>query len=151
MGKSKVAKSPFSYRLLHVGVAVKDMDKAVKRLESLGIGPFEPLGLKKPFVKGHFHGRPYKPNTKTLAANMGNIQLELIQPISGESPYQEFLESKGEGIQHLTFAVNDLDKEEAKFTAQGVEVTMSGRFQDVGGGDYLDLGVGGITVCLFQE
>jgi catechol 2,3-dioxygenase-like lactoylglutathione lyase family enzyme len=81
---------------------------------------------------------------------MGNIELELLQPLGGQSPYQEFLESKGEGIQHLTFAVDDLDKEVSKFIAQGVKVELSGRFQGGGGGDYLNLGVGGITICLFQ-
>ena len=150
---NKVSKSTFS-RLLHIGVVVKDIEKAVKRLESLGIGPFKPLPL--PPMRGEkplFRGKPIDPNEehKLLIADMGDTQLELIEPVRGSSPYQEFLDSKGEGIHHLTFAVDDVDKEVAEFTARGVKVILSGRFEGGGGGDYLDLEVGGIVLSLFQE
>ncbi len=68
------------------------------------------------------------------------MQLELVQPVSGESVHQEFLDSKGEGIQHLMFAVDDFDKTVSALTAGGaVELLRSRRGE--GGVVYLDLGV----------
>jgi methylmalonyl-CoA/ethylmalonyl-CoA epimerase len=143
----------FSKKLLHVGVVVRDLDKTVKRLESLGIGPFKPLPLP-PLEGGKplFRGKPIDPEEyhKLLIADIGGVGLEIIEPVKGASPYQEFLDTKGEGIHHLTFAVDDLDREVAKFTERGVNVILKGRFQESGGGDYLDLEVGGIILCLFQ-
>jgi methylmalonyl-CoA/ethylmalonyl-CoA epimerase len=144
-------KSSFSKKLLHVGVVVRDLDKTVKRLESLGIGPFEPLPLPPLIEKRLFRGKPMDAKEKILIAKMGNIELELLEPIEGASPYQEFLDTKGEGIQHLTFAVDDLDNEIARFAKQGINILMSGKVEGGARGVYLDLEVGGIILSLFQS
>ena len=56
---------------------------------------------------------------------IGDVELELIQAVEGESPYKEFLDSKGGGIQHIAYAVDDLDKEVAKLSSQGANVLFS--------------------------
>jgi methylmalonyl-CoA/ethylmalonyl-CoA epimerase len=147
MMKNTTAKSPFS-NLLHVGIVVRNMDKAVERLESLGIGPFEAISLP-PIGKRLFRGKPYVGKVKGLIGKIGELEIELFQPVEGESPHKEFLDSKGEGIQHIAFAVDDIEKEVAKFTEQGVSILLSGRWQG-GGFAYLDLGVGGIIFELVQ-
>jgi hypothetical protein len=40
----------------------------------------------------------------------GNIEIELIELISGKSPHKEFLDAGREGIHHIRFIVDDLDK-----------------------------------------
>jgi len=113
-------------RLFHVGIVVKDMDKAVKHLSSLGIGPFESyhgsLGVVPP-VERRLRGKVVDCELKVLAAQVGPIKLELIQP-SGECIHSEFLDSKGEGLHHLGFYVSELDKEVAKLTEQGLTPIM---------------------------
>jgi methylmalonyl-CoA/ethylmalonyl-CoA epimerase len=142
-------KSPFSKKLLHVGAVVRDMGKTVERLASLGIGPFDtssPPLLEKPM----FRGKPSDAKVKGLSAEMGEVKLEIGQPVEGESPHKEFLDSKGEGFQHIAFAVDDLESEVAGFTEKGASVLLSGRWQD-GGFAYLDLGVGDIIIELDQK
>ena len=41
---------------------------------------------------------------------IGDLQIELIQPLAGESPHKEFLETRGEGIQHIACAVDNVDR-----------------------------------------
>lgn len=148
MEKSTAAESPFS-KFIHVGVVVRDMDKAIERLSSLGIGPFEPRFLP-PNTEQWFRGKPLNAKLKVSVANMGGMELELVQPVEGKSPHQEFLDSKGEGIQHIAFAVYDLDKEVAKLTERGVSVPLRAKRQ---GGEvaYLDPDVGGIIIELIQK
>jgi catechol 2,3-dioxygenase-like lactoylglutathione lyase family enzyme len=148
MEKNKVVESPFS-RLIQVGVVVKDLDKAVQRLSSLGIGPFTPMILP-PEAEQWFRGKPLNAKFKISGARLGEIVLELIQPIEGESPHQEFLDNKGEGIQHIAFAVDDLDREVTKLTKQGVNVLLNANLPDVRVA-YLDLGVGGLIIELIQR
>jgi methylmalonyl-CoA epimerase len=38
----------------------------------------------------------------------GDTRIELLQPTSEDSPVARFIEKKGEGIQHIAFAVDDL-------------------------------------------
>lgn len=148
MGKDTAVESPFS-RLIQVGVVVKDLDKAIERLMSLGIGPFTPMTIPDD-AEQWFRGKPLDAKFKISGARLGEIVLELIQPVEGKSPHQEFLDSKGEGIQHIAFAVDDLDREVARLMKQGVSVLLSANLRDVRVA-YLDLGAGGLVVELIQE
>jgi catechol 2,3-dioxygenase-like lactoylglutathione lyase family enzyme len=148
MGKNTAAESPFS-KLVQVGVVVKDLEKTVERLMSLGIGPFTPMHIP-PDAEQWFRGKPLDAKFKISGAKLGEIVLELIQPVEGESPHQEFLDSQGEGIQHIAFAVDDLDREVAKLTKRGVSVLLSANLRNVRVA-YLDLGVGGLVIELIQE
>jgi catechol 2,3-dioxygenase-like lactoylglutathione lyase family enzyme len=148
MGKNTAAESPFS-KLVQVGVVVKDLEKTVERLMSLGIGPFTPMHIP-PDAEQWFRGKPLDAKFKISGAKLGEIVLELIQPVEGESPHQEFLDSQGEGIQHIAFAVDDLDREVARLTKQGASVLLSANLPKVRVA-YLDLGAGGLVIELMQE
>ena len=149
MNRKSGRKSTFS-NLKHVGVVVRDMDKAVEYLSSLGIGPFKPIA-DPALSEKLFRGKPSDWKVKICFAKMGPVVLELLQPVDGESASQEFLESKGEGIQHIAFAVDDIDKEVANLRKEGVEVLMSGKWNG-GGFAYLETdALGGILIELTQE
>ena len=83
------------------------MDKTVERLTSLGIGPFEEMLLPPDRVEWLRDKRMYA-DFRIFKAMIGDIEIELIQPLKGDSPHKEFLNSKGEGIQHIGCAVEDL-------------------------------------------
>ncbi|MBZ5736637.1 VOC family protein [Nocardioides mangrovi] len=56
----------------------------------------------------------------------GELQLELIQPLTGESIYTEFLAAHGPGLHHVCFAVDDLEAACAAAVDAGVPVLMRG-------------------------
>ncbi|MFA5309293.1 MAG: tRNA (N6-threonylcarbamoyladenosine(37)-N6)-methyltransferase TrmO [Dehalococcoidales bacterium] len=138
-------------RMMHVGVVVRDMAKTIERLAELGIGPFTPR-VFDPDARETYRGQPFIPSQRVAAqiTQIGNIELELIQPIDGQSPHREFLDAKGEGIQHLGFIVEDLEKETARLKAQGAEILLAARFKGGGGVTYLDLEAAGLIVELVQ-
>ena len=142
-------KSPFS-KIDHVGVIVNDVNKVVEYYQSLGIGPFERLNLN--VVEMKVWGKPAEDvKLKVRVAQMGQVQFELIQPIAGESPQMEFLQTKGEGISHLGFFVDDIDKEVAKLVEKGFKITFSAKFLPSGGAAYFETDkIGGITLELIQ-
>jgi methylmalonyl-CoA/ethylmalonyl-CoA epimerase len=142
---------PFSKKLLHVGVVVRDIEKTIKRLESLGIGPFKNDPPPTFAGKMLFRGRPYDPNIKVFKAGIGDIELELFENVKGDSPWKEFLDSKGEGIHHIGFAETDIENEVARLTGLGAKVLNSVRVQGGGGADYLDVGIGGLIIELEQK
>ncbi len=149
--ESNIAGDSAFTRLVHIGVVVRDMDKAVERLTALGIGPFKPRNLP-PDARETYRGKPFVPSQRVSiqTAQIGNMELELIQPIDGESPHQEFLEAKGEGIQHLGFIVDNLEKEVKHLTDQGSEILLNSQFKGGGGVTYLDLDAAGLIVELVQ-
>src|SRR4030042_2671075 len=101
MKSNATGKSTFT-RLIHIGIVVRNMNKTIERLTALGIGPFKPRILP-PDAREEYRGKPFIPSQRVAIqiTQIGDMELELIQPIDGESPHQEFLAQKGEGIQHL--------------------------------------------------
>jgi catechol 2,3-dioxygenase-like lactoylglutathione lyase family enzyme len=148
--KSKIAGKPTFTRLAHIGLVVRDMNKTITRLTALGIGPFTPR-MPPPDAQETYRGKPFVPSRRVVIqiTHIGDIELELIQPINGESPHQEFLDHKGEGIQHLGFMVDDLQEDVKRLTDQGSEILLTSQFKG-GGVTYLDLNVAGLIVELVQ-
>jgi catechol 2,3-dioxygenase-like lactoylglutathione lyase family enzyme len=60
----------------------------------------------------------------------GDLQLELIQPVSGPTIHAEFLEAHGPGLHHICFEVDDLDRACAAAEQAGIEVLMRGSMMD---------------------
>ena len=139
-----------SWKLTQVGVVVRDVEKTIERLTTLGIGPFQQMVLP-PEREEWFRDKRMYADFKIYGAMIGDIQIELIQPLSGDSPHKEFLDSKGEGIQHVMFAVDDLDKEVTRLTKKGATELLKAKFPGGHGVVYLDLNVGGIIVELIQK
>jgi catechol 2,3-dioxygenase-like lactoylglutathione lyase family enzyme len=139
-----------SWKLTQVGVVVRDVEKTIKRLTALGIGPFQQMVLP-PEREEWFRDKRMYADFKIYGARIGDIQIELIQPLSGDSPHKEFLETKGEGIQHVMFAVDDFDKEVARLTKKGASILLRAKFPGGRGVAYLDLGVGNIIFELVQK
>ena len=145
-------KSPFS-KVAHIGVVVRDMDKVIEYYQSLGIGPFEPF-KSVVAIERKMLGKPIAPDSikmKIKIVKMGPVELEFIEPVEGETLWKEFLETRGEGINHLGFLVDDIDAEEAKLIEKGLTVLYRSRFKNGGGAAYFDTGkVGGILIELIQ-
>ena len=56
----------------------------------------------------------------------GDLQLELIQPVSGPTIHAEFLAAQGPGLHHVCFDVDDVDLACANAEAAGHPVLMRG-------------------------
>lgn len=61
-------------------------------------------------------------------ARSGNVQIELLRPVSGIGLHSEFLESNGPGAHHLGFLVDDLDAEVEAAGALGFERVQGATF-----------------------
>jgi len=153
MGKrDKDRESPFS-ELHHVTIAVKDIEKVVKYYESIGIGPFKSFPPLSNFAKIEGKDKTAFYKYKVKEANIGPISLQLVQPPSNEeSSYGEFLKRRSEGVQHLGFVVDDIEKAETKLKELGLKVTETGRRSDGSGFTYFDTEeIGGVILEIRQN
>ncbi len=118
------------WKFSHISMVVRDMEKAIKRYETLGVGPFKPFigGPEGVPVTGTVYGKEvdYDMDLRMCEGDMGGIRIELIQPLKGRTIYDEFLEKHGEGAHHVCYNVEDLDKEIADMTSRGYQVTQTG-------------------------
>ena len=150
MKKSSERGKPFSM-IHHVGVVVRDIDKAIEYYESLGIGPFKFMTLSGEITEQTLYGKPDEFVLKGAVADIGEIEVELIQPVDNAPVQEKFLESRGEGINHLGFKVEDVEEEESGLLKKGFN-NIQGRKRTSGVvTGYFDTDrVGGVIVELWQ-
>jgi len=53
---------------------------------------------------------------------LGESELELLEPLSAESPVARFLEKRGEGIQHICIQVENIEAMMARLAAEGFKL-----------------------------
>ena len=97
-------------KLVHVGVAVSDLDASVatfSRLLGITDVPTETVADQRVRL-AFFH--------------TGGASIELTEPTSPESPIAKFIAKRGEGVHHLSFEVPDIRAELARLKAEGFQL-----------------------------
>lgn len=138
-------------RTYQLGVVVHDLDAARQHFEKAGVGPFVE-GPSRQALDRKVYGKPAPDvEVRCLLAKMGPVELELLQPVSGDSIQQEALDEKGEHALHLCAHTDDLQRDIDEMTSNGFPVISQGRFDDGGSFAYFDTrAVGGLVLELFQ-
>jgi len=90
----------------HIGIAVKNLDEAIEVYEKLGLQLESIEEVPSQMVKVAFFP-------------CGETRLELLMPTSPESPIAKFIENRGEGIQHIAMAVDNVTEELNKAQENG--------------------------------
>ena len=111
--------------LRHVGVVVKDMDKAVEYYKSLGLVSSESPDIildSQNFEDLKTYGQSNASNwkIKIKMVNIGPLTLELTEPLEGDNVNGQYLDSIGEGANHIAYVVDDLEKETEEMTGKGI-------------------------------
>ena len=99
--------------------------------EQFGSGPWTRIPDVH-FDREHsrLRGVPTEFTAHISLAYAGDLQLELIEPVSGDSVHTEFLARSGPGLHHVCFPVDDLGVACARAEAAGVPVLQTGSMMD---------------------
>ena len=136
-------------RMWDAAVVVKDLEQARKRMEALGIGQFVQGGGPPEGAEGLFYrGKPLESDMRAFIMRIGNLSLEFIQPDNKPNPWRGFLDTRGEGIHHLGFRVQDVEKEVNRLVGLGAEVPFYGKINGKIGAAYVDLKIANLFIEL---
>lgn len=123
-------------RVLNQFCAVtKDLDKTMKTwVELFKIGPWQVMTMNNKTLRdlkvgGKLVDEPFE--YRVACSMVGDMQIELIQPVYGPPIYAEFIERRGEGLHHIKEKITDealLQKTIADYEAQGIKVMQTGYF-----------------------
>jgi methylmalonyl-CoA/ethylmalonyl-CoA epimerase len=61
-------------------------------------------------------------HVRVAKLDVRGTQIELLEPLDEQSPIKKFIEKKGEGIHHLCFRVEDIEKIMEEIKEQGIRM-----------------------------
>lgn len=97
-------------KINHLGIATKDIAEALKFWE-------DALGLE------NVHTETVEDQKVRVAMlPIGESRIELLEPISEDSPITKFLEKRGGGIHHIAVEVEDIEAALAKLKQTGARL-----------------------------
>jgi methylmalonyl-CoA epimerase len=95
-------------RLNHVGVIVHNLDDTLRIYERI-------FGLKPTTVKTAMEGK-----ARVAFVPVGDGEIELIQPLDPNMPQSKFLQTRGQGIHHISLSTDNIDSEVGRMRKEGV-------------------------------
>ena len=85
------------YNIDHVAIAVRDLDAALADLkEQYGTEP-----ISREIVESQ--------GVEEAMVPVGGSSIQVLQPLTPDSPVGRFVEKRGEGLHHIAFAVPDIE------------------------------------------
>jgi catechol 2,3-dioxygenase-like lactoylglutathione lyase family enzyme len=114
--------------IAQIAFVVKDLDKTVEHFSStFGVGPWHFYTYGKPLVKRMTrNGKPCEYRMRVALSSIGDMRIELIEPLEGDTVYAEFVKEHGYGIHHLGVLTDDMQRSIGEAKEAGMAMTMDG-------------------------
>jgi len=138
-------------RFIQIGIVVKSVDETIKYFQQMfGFKDFETRYVDYPTAT--YYGKVAGYKGKRGFFYLGPVQIELIELVSGKTVHEDFLKTKGEGLNHLGFRVDDLETAKKDAENAGLHVIQSFTRPDGSGFAYIDSDrVGGVMIEMIQR
>ena len=127
---SQVAKAdPFLGKAVEIAIVTRDAARTMAGLWQMGIGPWRIYTFSPENTTNQtYRGAPSPFTLRVCFAEVNGIIWELMQPISGRTIFEDFLDRHGEGLHHISFDCNGIPHDErvAEFQRRGFQLSQSG-------------------------
>ena len=98
-------------RFIDVGIAVEDLDAAVKKYS-------EVLGVKPSMLPPEHYAYS---GLKGARFRIGEVTISLVASEKADGPVARFLETRGEGLNHISLEVTDIEQDIRDLAGKGVK------------------------------
>lgn len=109
----------------HIGIAVNSISEQVPYYREI-------LGLTVEKVE-----EVKSEGVKVCFIKVGDTHIELLEPISDESPIKKFLDKNGQGVHHIAYSTDDIEEVVVDMKAKDVKLLN----------EYPKQGAGGKLIC----
>lgn len=108
-----------------IGMVVPNLEKAIDAMKRVFDAEPDKFMGASPNAK-FYYGQQVDSETRIALYHFANLELEFIEPVSGQGVWHDFLRDKGPGVHHLKFSVADLDGAKDGILKAGYHESMNG-------------------------
>src|SRR5690554_68686 len=94
-------------KIEHIGIAVKNLEDSILKYEAL----LQTNCYKREVVLSE--------QVEVAFLKVGESKIELLEPINNQGAIASFIDKRGEGIHHIAYEVDDIEKEMARLSMEG--------------------------------
>ncbi|PPA69118.1 VOC family protein [Jeotgalibacillus proteolyticus] len=119
-----------SNKIAQIGIIVRDIEKTSQAYADF-------FGIEKPkavWTDGYekaetvYKEKPSNARAQLAFFDMGSVQLELIQPNEEPSTWKEYLDTHGEGVQHIAFITDKMKERVDAMQSEGISLIQKGEY-----------------------
>ena len=116
--------------ITQVGVIVADIEEKAKAWADV-------LGLPVPEIiitdayelsQTEYQGQASLARAKLAFFNLGQVDLELIEPIDGPSTWKDQLDQHGDSLHHIAFVIDGMQQKIAYLNTKGIPLIQRGEY-----------------------
>lgn len=97
-------------RIHHIGIAVHDLDAAIALYrDTFGVTEWERIRMSEQHME-------------VAVCRIGETMLELIMPASDQAVFARFLQTRGEGLHHLAYKVDEVETALRMLESKGIRL-----------------------------
>jgi catechol 2,3-dioxygenase-like lactoylglutathione lyase family enzyme len=124
-----------STTVAQIAIVVHHIEEACKRWAQILGQPVPNVIITQPGNEVHmtYRGQPSNAQAKLAFFHLGQVQLELIEPIGEPSTWKEALDQNGESVHHIAFWTEDMQASVEFLKEHGIPLIQRG---DMGEGQY---------------
>lgn len=113
-----------------VGIIVRDIETKARAWSEI-------LGLPMPNIiitdtvdktQAEYNGKPTSARAKLAFFHMGQLDVELIEPIDGPSTWKDQLDQHGDSLHHIAFNIKGMQEKVAYLDSKGVPLIQRGEY-----------------------
>jgi catechol 2,3-dioxygenase-like lactoylglutathione lyase family enzyme len=121
--------------VMQVGIVVRDIEATARAWSQLLGLPMPSIIVTDPveLAQTEYRGQRTPARAKLAFFQLGQVAVELIEPLGGPSTWQDQLDAHGDSIHHIAFEVQGIKDKLAYLAANGVPLIQRGEYQ---GGRY---------------
>ena len=113
--------------IIQIGIVVPDAQAVSSQLKRF-LGWESQKTWETSRVSGRtYHGQPADFACRMDFVQLQGMELEIIQPLTGPSCWQDYMDENGCGVHHLLFDISDSADSFAALHAYGIEIEQQGR------------------------
>ncbi len=114
--------------IAQIAIIVEDLDQAVEQYwKVFGIGPWHIYTYGSPLLKSmSYCGQPTDYSMRIGLSYIGSMRIELIEALSDNTVYADFVKEHGYGVHHFGVLVENMQESLAEAADAGLRMTMDG-------------------------
>lgn len=117
-------------RIMQVGIVVRDIERTAAAWSRILGLPLPEIRATDPveLARTEYEGQSTPARAKLAFFHMGQVDIELIEPIDGPSTWKDQLDRHGDSLHHIAFVVDGMGEKLDALAASDIPLVQRGEY-----------------------